>query len=204
MRGGHIFPTTKISNVAVEDQAVAKKREMVPEQCSCPVVSDEIRSHVANFPAVESSIQELSRGLVYIREYAQAMPPDSQVRNLGDLSEKALGLLAAVRSDLRHFVGHQPASDIPEDPELLKELLQEKRPHAEVDNKLASATFQTLPLCVKVATSLEYVIQVYKMDLDSFAPATGETWHQNIERASNRRIATAEATIEALQEIMRN
>ncbi len=167
-------------------------------------MSDEIRAHVANFSAIDSSMEDLSRGLIYVREFAQALPSDTRASRLQDLSSKALGLLAQIRSDLHYFGSGSSLSETSEDLAMVQENLQEKRPHLDVEKKLDSATTQVLPLCGAVATSLEYLVEFYKLDLQSFVPSPHETWYQNIEKATNRRISDAQAAIETLQDIIRN
>ena len=87
------------------------------------------------------------------------------------------------------------------DLKLLRDTLREKRPHNDVERHLESAVSQTIPLCAKVITGLEYVIRVYEMDRQAFSGSSQEPWYATIQENSLRRARSAQSAIETLQAI---
>jgi hypothetical protein len=190
--------------VASDDQALSKQLEKVPKHVACALASDELRAHIENFSGIQNDIQDLRRGLIYLREFAVSHPGNSRAHDVHALSEKALEQLSQVTKDLGYFNSQPSRAEIPEDLATLEQLLRDRRPHSAAERQFEAALSHVMPLCANTVTALEYVIRVYKMDLEAFPAAPGQSWYVTIQENSRRREETARAAIETLQEITRN
>lgn len=190
--------------MASDDQAFSKQLERIPKHAACALASDELRSHIEKFSGIQNEIQDLSRGLIYLREFAGSPLGDTRTHDVHTLAERALEQLSQVKKDLRCFDSRPSRAEIPEDLRALERDLRHKRPHSAAEKQFESALGQVIPLCAKAVTALEYVIRVYKMDREAFPAEPRQSWYQTIQENSLRREETARATIETLQEITRN
>lgn len=109
--------------------------------------------------------------------------------------------MARIRKDLCCFSGQASRGQISTDLKALGEMLRERQPHTDAELSFDSAVSQTIPLCAKVITGLEYVIRVYEMDRQAFSASSHEPWYATIHENSLRRASSAQSAIKALQAV---